>query len=498
MRYVHPMNAYDEMKAYVGFDARDAERLRALWPVIEPRANEVIDEFYAAIARSPARSVIRSDAQAERLRATLYEWMRELLLGPHDRAYYERRERIGSRHVTVNLPSRFMYTAMSVVRNKLCSIAHSVAAPEQAHDFCLAIDKVTSIDLAIMTGTYISSRQQEDLATLQDVLVRHLPSNVVLVDGTGRITAGTRASFSPQDCVGMPWETAFPPELTATLRDVVERTLAAGVEVVEPRCDVEVDGRMRNFRVSVVPVEHDLARFLIHVEEISEAVQVEARLRRTESLASLGALSAAVAHELRNPLAGISAAIQVISRTLPVDDRRRGVMDKIEGQIRRLDVLSTDLLSFARPDTARPVSVNLEERVRAAAQVLEPFPEVVWRCQGRGRAWADPDLLHHLLANIFQNAAQALGGAGQIHIDIQGSTVIISDSGPGIPDEIRAEIFKPFFTTRTRGTGLGLAIVQKAANAMNGTVALTRGALPGAGFAVRLPADRTRTPNEAG
>jgi two-component system sensor histidine kinase PilS (NtrC family) len=153
----------------------------------------------------------------------------------------------------------------------------------------------------------------------------------------------------------------LPPSLAeaADVAELVARSTRTGHEIAMPRVDAEIDGRARSFRLDVVPLDHPMAAALVHVEELTEAVETEARLQRNESLAQLGTLSAAVAHELRNPLAGISGALQVIGRSLADDDRRKAIMEKVEGQVRRLNALVTDLLAFARPDVARAQPVEL-------------------------------------------------------------------------------------------------------------------------------------------
>jgi signal transduction histidine kinase len=256
--------------------------------------------------------------------------------------------------------------------------------------------------------------------------------------------------------------------------------------------DVDLGGLVRSFRFSVVPLQHPLAAALLHVEELTEAVDAEARLRRSEALAQLGAMSAAVAHELRNPLAGISGAIQVIARTLPVDDRRRPIMEKVEQAIHRLNDLVTDLLGFARPDPAKMTTVVLEELAREVAEVAhQETPGVDVTVGGSGSAHGDPRLIRRVLLHLVQNATQAMDGRGHVLLQIAPGQVLVNDDGPGILPEHRAHIFEPFFTTRTRGTGLGLAVSLQGATAMGGTLTLSAGPLPGAAFLLTLtPTDR--------
>jgi signal transduction histidine kinase len=195
-----------------------------------------------------------------------------------------------------------------------------------------------------------------------------------------------------------------------------------------------------------------------------------------------------VAHELRNPLAGISGALQVIGSSLADDDRRRPVMDKVGQQVRRLNALVTDLLTFARPEAAKMRPLDLGEVVRAAVDATERG-EVTVDVLGGGRALGDVHLLQHMVVNLVQNAVQAVGQGGHVRVVLGPASVLVCDDGPGVPDANRASIFEPFYTTRTQGTGLGLAICRKAATAMGASIDLATSPLGGAAFEIRLQPD---------
>lgn len=489
------MRELDEMKAYVGFGPADEARLQRLWTVVEPRRRELVDQFYEPILRTPAaRVVLAEEAQVERLKVTLMQWLQEMLQGPHDDDYALRRRRIGLVHVSVQLPSRFMYTAMSVMREVLCKVSRESFPIDVAFDMCESIERITSIDLALMTGTYLEAHEAAAMSSLTTLIVLHLPVMVVLLDANGTITHANRSAermLGVDQLEGRALASVIPPALGSAVDfdAVLGRAMRTRREISMPRVDVDIEGRLRSFRVDVVPLEHPMAAALVHVEELTEAVETEARLRQAESLAQLGTMSAAVAHELRNPLAGISGALQVIGRSLADDDRRKLIMEKVEGQVRRLNALVTDLLAFARPDPARAKDVQLREVVRAALDpVRGEFPAVKLTLEGDGTAFADPHLVQSIVLNLVQNAAQAMDGQGEVLVRLSAGEVLIADGGSGVPVDLRDKIFEPFFTTRTRGTGLGLAISRKAARAMNGDLQLlATGPRSGATFRLLVP-----------
>jgi signal transduction histidine kinase len=492
------MDPFDEMKSWMEFGPEDEAHLRALHPYVRPHLGELSETFYARILAHPDAAAILKDAeQVERLKGTLRRWADELMSGPWDAAYYERRERIGRVHVQVGLPTRYMFTAMNVFRTGLCAIAEDTLPPREASATCRAIQKVADMDLAIMTGTYVQSREQAQMATLQELLVSHLPVTVLLLDADDRVTAATRTATSLAGDVrvlGSRCVEVLPRRLveSARLPELLATVHATGESIRLPRVDAQVDGVDRVYRMTVVPLDHPLARALVHIADITDTVAAEVRLRRAESLAQLGSLSAAVAHELRNPLAGISGAIQVIGRSLPADDRRKPIMDKVEQQVRRLDSLVTDLLDFARPADARLAVVRLDEVARQVVENLQrENPSVRFSTSGAGVALADPDLVHRIVLNLAINAVQAMSGEGDVRLEIADGRVRVRDSGPGVSPEIAEKIFAPFFTTRTKGTGLGLAICRKGAHAMGGTLELAEGDPAGVGACFEL---RLQTP----
>jgi signal transduction histidine kinase len=239
----------------------------------------------------------------------------------------------------------------------------------------------------------------------------------------------------------------------------------------------------------IIPLANEHASFLLQIEELTDVVSLEARLRRSEALAQLGSMSAAVAHELRNPLAGISGAIQVIARSLPADAPYRPIMGKVDEEVRRLNALVTDLLAFARPGMARLEAVDLRQAAAdAVGLVAADQPGVRFEVVGDGTAHADAHLVRQVLLNLLANAGQAVEGRGRVRIEVEDGRISVADDGPGVPPDRAEEIFQPFVTTKTRGTGLGLAISQRSARATHGDLRLAaESPLAGACFVLTLP-----------
>jgi len=210
--------------------------------------------------------------------------------------------------------------------------------------------------------------------------------------------------------------------------------------------------------------------------EITARKQVEAQLREQAALAQLGQLAAVVAHEVRNPLAGLRAGLQVIDRRVS-EPRDRSA---IAAMIQRIDGLNDkleDLLLYSRPRPPRRQAVDIKTLIRdvvTSAQISTGRPAASIPVSGENvKASADPEMLRAALLNLTLNACQA---APDKDVEVRVSTskgvcrIGVYDRGPGIPTEVRDRIFEPFFTTRVNGTGLGLAIVKRLMELQEGTV----------------------------
>jgi signal transduction histidine kinase len=145
----------DELLAYVRLDADDRKRLLALHGTLAPAFPQIADRFYAAVLANPgAAAVLSGPAQVERLRVTLIDWMSTGLLGPYDEAFYEKRARIGRRHVQIGLAQQYMFTAMNVVRGAYLDCIAERYPPAEALLVVRSVDKLFDIELALMLREY--------------------------------------------------------------------------------------------------------------------------------------------------------------------------------------------------------------------------------------------------------------------------------------------------------------------------------------------------------
>jgi two-component system sensor kinase FixL len=231
------------------------------------------------------------------------------------------------------------------------------------------------------------------------------------------------------------------------------------------------------------------------LHDLTKRVRMEEQIREQAALVRLGEMAAVIAHEIKNPLAGIRGAVQVIGGRLPEGSRDAAVVGEIVTRIDALNGLIQDLLLFARPPQPRPAMVEVTPLLATTMELLSGDPSLKdVRVDVEGGAppvHADPELLKIVFQNLIVNSAQAMQGRGRIHVAVAAAQraceVRFTDSGPGIPPEIREKIFTPFFTTKSRGTGLGLPTAKRLIEAHRGTIRVDCPPSGGTQVTVQLP-----------
>ena len=221
------------------------------------------------------------------------------------------------------------------------------------------------------------------------------------------------------------------------------------------------------------------------------------QMSRAEHLATLGELATGLAHEIRNPLAGIAGVIEIIGRDLPPTSPAREMVKDVRMEINQINRILSDLLETARPHPPQMMRSNLNTTVEHAVmlarqQVLsQPIKIVLEPAPALPEVEHDSDQIHQVVLNLLLNAVQAIDGAGTVRVTIgeQGdcARIAVTDTGRGIPEQQLSQIFRPFYTTRGNGTGLGLSLVRRIVEEHHGHVNVSSEVGKGSTFEVLLP-----------
>jgi signal transduction histidine kinase len=226
------------------------------------------------------------------------------------------------------------------------------------------------------------------------------------------------------------------------------------------------------------------------------------QLRRAERLSILGEIAAGLAHEIRNPLAGMKGALEIVTARAASGTPEAEFSAIATKELQRLESLVQEFLGFARPKPPRLRAADMSDIVKRVTTLLGPQAEragVHLSSEDLGAAssvQADPEQIQQVLVNVVLNAIQASPRDGSV--SIRGETrdgryrLQVSDEGPGIPPDAAARIFEPFFTTKERGSGLGLAISQRIVSAHKGDIRLRP--RPGGGTVVDIELPLSATP----
>lgn len=305
-----------------------------------------------------------------------------------------------------------------------------------------------------------------------------------------------------REILGQPWVDTFVSEKHRERTRQALEQLVSGEVAPDPKRTFENlirtrsgEERLVTWRRTVLrDARGQVAATVSSGEDVTERREAERRLRAQESLAKMGQLAAVVAHEVRNPLAGIRGAIQILSKRMPGEEDRK-VMAKIVERVDTLNALTEDLLVYARPHAPELASVRLEDVLGVARRLLAGHADLAAVSVEVSGAdvtlQADEKMLQDVFLNLLLNAAQAMKGEGTVRVAVHAGTesvqVDVDDEGPGIAPEARERLFEPFFTTRHQGTGLGLPIVRRDVEAHGGDVAVTFPEGRGTRVTVSLP-----------
>jgi PAS domain S-box-containing protein len=328
---------------------------------------------------------------------------------------------------------------------------------------------------------------------------------IIVIDSRGRIEVFNQAAermfgYPESDVIGRNVSMLMPEPDRSQHDGYIARHLRTGerkiIGIGRSVTAMRRDGSRFPVHLSVGEMEVDGEKhFTGIVHDLSRRTELEDKLREATALARLGEMAAVIAHEVKNPLAAVRGAVQVIGSRLPPASSDTAIVKEIIARLDALNDLIQDLLVFARPPAPRLAAIDLERLLVSLITLLKRDPanaDVAVDVTGQVPPLAgDANLLTIVFQNFLINSAQAMQGRGRITITLASGEgwhhTTIADTGPGIPQEIRDNLFRPFKTTKARGTGLGMATAKRLVELHGGHVEVMSPEGGGTTIVVHLP-----------
>lgn len=368
----------------------------------------------------------------------------------------------------------------------------------------------SAVVLHDITGRRSEQRRLRSTELRWRSIIESAVDGIVVIDSRGRIEAFNPAAermfgYTEHEVLGRnvsllmpsPYRGEHDNYLARYLREGEARIIGIGRDVQGMRRD----GTIFPLHLSVGEMSIEGERkFTGILRDLSVRMRLEEQLREQTALARLGEMAAVIAHEIKNPLAGIRGAIQIIRGRIADHEPDAAILNEIVQRIDSLNTLMRDLLLFARAPTPRRSPIGLSPLIVSTADLLKADPALKnIKVDVAGSAppiMADPDLLKIVFHNLLVNSAHALHGTGNISVNVTAGErdcrVTVTDHGVGIAPDARDRIFMPFFTTKSRGSGLGLATAKRLIEAHEGQIAVDSLPTGGTIVTVQLPSGAAR------
>jgi PAS domain S-box-containing protein len=363
-------------------------------------------------------------------------------------------------------------------------------------------------------------RQQSDesrrVRLFFENIVQDAGEAIVSFDRDGVIRTWNRAAetiygYSAAEMTGGTIQRLLPPDLLAAdeARRLTALVLEEGyVRDFETR-RIRSDGTaivVRITRSALRDSEGNVVGSTAIVRDVTGEKEMESRLIRAEKLAAIGQAASGIAHEVRNALAGISGAVNVLKDSAAWRELPEGFGEEFDLQVTRIAHIVNDLLSYARPGTFHTARANVHELLERALSNTTSTPDaagkkVVLQLESEPIfARVDAGRVEQAFTNVATNAFQSMKDGGTLTVSTKRSNgalrIQFADSGCGMPEETISQAFDPFFTTKVRGTGLGLPIVRTIIEAHEGTVELASEPASGTTVTLTLPAEEVHQTHE--
>lgn len=501
---------------FLGMTERDRQLLKALRPLLEKHVGSIVDAFYDHLLRhAETAQLLRDRTTMQRLKGLQRDYLLRITEGAYDEAYFADRLRIGQTHERVGLLPRWYLLAYSHYFRLIASVIRQWHEndPDLAHDTILALDKIFMLDASLAMDAYIASDRYRNLQQLESI-VNDSADVIFLLDTEKRFRAWNRAAerifgWRAEEVLGKPLTLIMPPELLeAGEIERIDREIEAHGHCHLETARLAKDGRRVPVELTVSllrdPQGHPIGRSAI-LRDITERKRLEEATLQAERLAVIGAMSAKLAHEIRNPLSSIRLNIELVRDEIAALSRQRSgagdeaasLINSIDSEVRRIQRVSEDYLQFARLPRLRRERISLNELLAQGLSFMRSLFEATHVKVQTGfdkslpEIEADEEQLWQAILNLIRNAIEAMpdGGTLTLRTACQGPSVIltVTDTGTGMNADQRQKIFKPFFSTKAGGTGLGLPLTQQIIHEHGGRIECESAEGKGTTFIIHLP-----------
>ena len=382
------------------------------------------------------------------------------------------------------------------------------------HDLKQRFEMLTQ-ELSQMQGqlqTNLAAKPRIDQALTR--ILTHIGCGTITIDLDGKISDLNLATINlllcdEQKVLGQPCDVLMGPSSALIIKTLSSEREISGQEITLTNSK----GRNIPIRLGTACLTDshgNLQGVLVTLEDLTRLQELSEQASRVSTLTALGEMSATIAHEIRNPLGGIGGFAGLLERDMDVNDPNRRLVKKIISGVASLNKMVTSLLNYTRPlqMNLRPVDVvEITEdclgffEIDAGARMDEielerHFPDSPLICK------ADPEQIQQIVLNLLHNAVQAMPGDGcltvslsetdaqtdhRTHLNRPCIALTVSDTGMGMPEDVKSKLFMPFFTTKEDGNGLGLATAKKVIEAHNGDIVVESGPNEGATFTIYIP-----------
>ena len=356
------------------------------------------------------------------------------------------------------------------------------------------------------------TRELEDVKNFTESIIQSIGSGILIARINDAVTYINRAGerilgYSKNELIGRPFSSLGLREKQGVVPSLLDNP---------EDLDTRKEGWMRRKDGVEFPVGFSINNHLnvrgemigkiVIFRDLTNIYKIQEEILRMDRLVSLGKLSSGIAHELRNPLAGIKTTSQALSEEMSEDDPRREYLTRITREIDRLNDLLKTFFSFAKPQKLNLVPCHIKNIINEiipflikeiadkGIRFIETYPPLLSKIK------VDKSQMHQVFLNLFLNAIQAMPNGGELKIEVtpvnsgpgEGPKqnfikTVISDTGRGIPPHLIHKIFDPFFTTKPKGIGLGLSIAYQIINKHGGTISVESKWEMGTSFIIHLP-----------